>query len=294
MPTRVNSLTTPFTAPTPPTPLAELEIEAPSDLPQYQIKHSVVGCWYQDEVVNASEIGDAAEIARLLQTGAIGPVDRALQGAAPISAPRRAPHRRAADDRQAVDRADRRRRGAAAFKRKRQELMQTLRLTAVYMKGGPRPGAGVLLPDGSTFSASTACTSIPTRPACYARTLVRLSMRRRPMQPASSTRAIGTQTMPLSAAQYQNLIVLQVGDDAAGTLAANIGTLWLKNDDRTDDYARYLYSKRDAIDVMLGRVRAQVDFKALDGASVNLTDLTANFRPCAPTCRRRLTSTARS
>lgn len=85
MPTRVNSLTTPFTAPTPPTPLAELEIEAPSDLPQYQIKHSVVGCWYQDEVVNASEIGDAAEIARLLQTGAIGPVDRALQGAAPIS-----------------------------------------------------------------------------------------------------------------------------------------------------------------------------------------------------------------
>lgn len=26
--------------------------------------------------------------------------------------------------------------------------MQTLRLTAVYMKGGPRPGAGVLLPDG--------------------------------------------------------------------------------------------------------------------------------------------------
>lgn len=98
------------------------------------------------------------------------------------------------------------------------------------------------------------------------------------MQPASSTRAIGTQTMPLSAAQYQNLIVLQVGDDAAGTLAANIGTLWLKNDDRTDDYARYLYSKRDAIDVMLGRVRAQVDFKALDGASVNLTDLTANLQ----------------
>jgi hypothetical protein len=84
--------------------------------------------------------------------------------------------------------------------------------------------------------------------------------------------------MALTAEQYQELVILQVGDDAAGTLAANIALLWARNDDRSDNVVRFLYTKRDAIDVMLAGVRKQVTFKALDGASVNLSDLMRNLQ----------------
>jgi len=83
--------------------------------------------------------------------------------------------------------------------------------------------------------------------------------------------------MPLTDDQLKALIVLQVGDDAAGTLAANIDLLWTAHDDVDDQALHGLLTKRDAIDTMLGRVRQQVSFKALDGASVNLSDLSKHL-----------------
>jgi len=74
--------------------------------------------------------------------------------------------------------------------------------------------------------------------------------------------------MPLNSSQYQTLIVTEVGDNTAGDLAANIGTLWTKHDTIADDYLRYLFTKRSAIDFMLGGERYRVDFEALDGAKV--------------------------
>jgi hypothetical protein len=79
--------------------------------------------------------------------------------------------------------------------------------------------------------------------------------------------------MALTDAQYKSLIILQCGDTANGTLATNIDLLWDKNDDRADLGTRFLYTKRDAIDVLMAAVRSKVSFKALDGASVNLSDL---------------------
>lgn len=74
--------------------------------------------------------------------------------------------------------------------------------------------------------------------------------------------------MPLDATQYQSLIVVEVGDTAAGILAANIALLWTKHDTIADDYLHYLFTKRSAIDYMLGGERYRVDFAALDGAEV--------------------------
>lgn len=74
--------------------------------------------------------------------------------------------------------------------------------------------------------------------------------------------------MPLSSSQYQALIVVEVGDNQAGALAAAIGDLWTKHDQVADDYLHYLLVKRSAIDYMLGGERYRVDFKALDGAEV--------------------------
>jgi len=74
--------------------------------------------------------------------------------------------------------------------------------------------------------------------------------------------------MPLNATQYQALIVSEVGDNAAGALAAAIATLWTKHDTIADDYLHYLFSKRSAIDYMLGGERYRADFAALDGAEV--------------------------
>jgi hypothetical protein len=56
--------------------------------------------------------------------------------------------------------------------------------------------------------------------------------------------------MALTDAQYKSLIILQCGDTANGTLATNIDLLWDKNDDRADLGTRFLYTKRDAIDVL--------------------------------------------
>lgn len=79
--------------------------------------------------------------------------------------------------------------------------------------------------------------------------------------------------MPLTADQYQTLIIAEVGDDAAGTLAANMATLWTSNDTAASDYAHYLLTKRSAIDLLLGGARFQADFQALDTSSVKLDQL---------------------
>jgi hypothetical protein len=72
--------------------------------------------------------------------------------------------------------------------------------------------------------------------------------------------------MPLTSSQYQTLIVTEVGDNQAGQLAAAIAELWTKHDTIADDYLRYLFTKRSAIDFMLGGNRYYVDFEGLDGA----------------------------
>jgi len=79
--------------------------------------------------------------------------------------------------------------------------------------------------------------------------------------------------MTLTEAELKSLILLQVGDDSAGTLAAAIDLLWSSHADVANIALVALLTKRDAIDVMLARVRNQVSFKALDGASVSASDM---------------------
>jgi hypothetical protein len=79
--------------------------------------------------------------------------------------------------------------------------------------------------------------------------------------------------MPLSEAQYKAKIILEVGDNEAGLLAANIDLMWAAHDDQADSAVRFLYAKRDAIDVMLANTWKRVSYKALDGASVDLNKL---------------------
>lgn len=79
--------------------------------------------------------------------------------------------------------------------------------------------------------------------------------------------------MSLTEQQHQDQIVLTVGDDAAGTLASNIALLWAARAPIANLDLRALRVTVDAIDIMLGRVRSQVDFRAPDGSSVSLSDL---------------------
>jgi len=79
--------------------------------------------------------------------------------------------------------------------------------------------------------------------------------------------------MSLTEQQYQDLIVLRVGDDASGTLASTISLLWSARDTIADLNTRALQVTIDAIDLMLGQVRRQVTFRGPDGSSVNLSDL---------------------
>lgn len=83
--------------------------------------------------------------------------------------------------------------------------------------------------------------------------------------------------MALTADQQQQKIILTVGDDAAGTLAANIALLWDNHDDVADLPLRAALTQRDAVMVMKGRVRAQVTFRGPDGSGVNLSDLSKHL-----------------
>lgn len=79
--------------------------------------------------------------------------------------------------------------------------------------------------------------------------------------------------MALTIAQYKALIISELVDTADGKLAANIDLLWDKYPGTFDLHYHYLKTKLDAIDMLLGVYRAQVSFRALDGASVDLSDL---------------------
>lgn len=77
----------------------------------------------------------------------------------------------------------------------------------------------------------------------------------------------------LTAQEYQDLIMAEVGDDARGTLAWAIDTYWRRYDAYADLESRYLHVKLAAIDLMLGRVRGQVTIRDGDGGSVDLNKL---------------------
>ena len=80
--------------------------------------------------------------------------------------------------------------------------------------------------------------------------------------------------MPLSDQEYRDLIIVEVGDNAAGLLAANIATLWEVRDTIADSYQRYLAVKIAAIDLMLANAaRSPTSFTAIDGTQVNYSDV---------------------
>lgn len=76
--------------------------------------------------------------------------------------------------------------------------------------------------------------------------------------------------MPLTADAYKAQIVDEVGDTASGHIAANVSTYWTMYDHVTSLHLRYLYAKRKAIDVLLGKVREQVDMTGVEGVRAAL------------------------
>lgn len=82
----------------------------------------------------------------------------------------------------------------------------------------------------------------------------------------------------LSEQQYQDLIIAEVGDDAAASLASTVPLYWLRRSGIADLDLRYLYAKRDAIDLMLGKVRGLVKIVGVDGASVDAHQLTLHLQ----------------
>lgn len=94
--------------------------------------------------------------------------------------------------------------------------------------------------------------------------------------------------MPLLAASdYQQLIIVQVGDiktqeHPGGILAATITTLWALNEAQPTVDLRYLYTKRSAIETLLGVVKEQVTLSGndreidLNAKSTNLQRLIDN------------------
>jgi hypothetical protein len=72
--------------------------------------------------------------------------------------------------------------------------------------------------------------------------------------------------MPLSPAQYQTLLLAEVGDD--GTVGAIIQLLWTKHDDKPA-VLQYVYVKIDAIKALMGRLRGAFNV-AEDGQRLDL------------------------
>jgi hypothetical protein len=61
-------------------------------------------------------------------------------------------------------------------------------------------------------------------------------------------------------------------NDVGDLVANNIDTLWTLYDTQTDLYIRYLYSKRKAIDLLMGSVREQVNRAGINGIRADLSD----------------------
>lgn len=74
--------------------------------------------------------------------------------------------------------------------------------------------------------------------------------------------------------EYITLIITSIGGDTEdGLLATNLPLFWATHADLATDAARAAAVKVDAIELLLGNTWRKVSFKALDGASVNLSDM---------------------
>lgn len=83
--------------------------------------------------------------------------------------------------------------------------------------------------------------------------------------------------MVLTEAEYQALIITEIGDDASTTLAINVPIYWSMRDGVADLALRYLYVKRDALLLMIGTLRGMVDVTS-DGDSVKNSQQVTNLR----------------
>lgn len=73
---------------------------------------------------------------------------------------------------------------------------------------------------------------------------------------------------------YIALIITEIGGDTVDALlATNLPTYWAAHADLTSDAAKKAAVKVDAIRLLIGQSWKKVSFKALDGASVNLSDM---------------------
>ena len=75
--------------------------------------------------------------------------------------------------------------------------------------------------------------------------------------------------MTLTDVQYQALIIVEVGDDAGSSLAFSVPLYWERHRGIADPELRYLDAKRDAIDLLLGPAKDQVDVTS-DGDTAKL------------------------
>ncbi len=83
--------------------------------------------------------------------------------------------------------------------------------------------------------------------------------------------------MPLAAPELQTLVVTEVGD-VDGFIAGQIATLWALYDTQPDLYLRYLLTKRKALDLLMGKVREQVNRTGLNGVAAELSDKLGNLQ----------------
>lgn len=73
--------------------------------------------------------------------------------------------------------------------------------------------------------------------------------------------------------QYIALVIASIGGDTeSGLLAANLPIFWTLHPSSSDS-VRAIEIKIDGIRMLLGQTWRKVSFKALDGASVNLSDM---------------------
>lgn len=78
--------------------------------------------------------------------------------------------------------------------------------------------------------------------------------------------------------EYIDLIIASVGGDTADSLlATNLPIFWDAHDTIADLAIRAAAVKVDALRMLLAATARRVDFRALDGASVNLSDMFEHF-----------------
>lgn len=80
--------------------------------------------------------------------------------------------------------------------------------------------------------------------------------------------------MPLSEQDYIDLVITEIGGDTEdGLLATQLPIYWELHADLASDAARMAAIKIDGLTLLLGQTWRKVSFKALDGASVQLSDM---------------------